>query len=115
MDNMLERNGCTSLRDRSKIGFQPLFNTCYKADLVFAKVDKVLDDIITQVLVDDPVHELEARKGDGEYYAAVLVNVRGRHAEHLVQILHVALRVGRWRSRWGRHGRTWRWGRWELG
>ena len=60
------------------------------------KVNEVINDVITQVLVDDPVHELEARKGDWKNDAAVLVNVRGRHAEHLVQVLHVTVRIRRW-------------------
>ena len=55
------------------------------------------------MLVNDPVHQLEAREGDGEKDATVLVNVRGRHAEHLVQVLHVAVGVGGWRARVGVH------------
>ena len=69
-------------------------------NLVRLEVNEVFDDVVAQVLVDDPVHELEARKGDGKNDAAVLVNVRGRHAEHLVQVLHVALRVRGRRSGW---------------
>ncbi len=78
-------------------------------NLVRMKLDQVWDFIVAQMLVDDPVHELEASEGDREDDTAVLVDVRGRHPEHLVEVLHVALRV-RWRRsrrgrRWTRHGR----------
>ena len=63
------------------------------------EIDKVVDNMVAQMLVNDPIHELEACKGDGEKDTAVLVNVRGCHAEHLVQVLHIALRV-RWRWAW---------------
>ena len=43
--------------------------------LILFKVDKVINDNITQVLVNDPVHELEACEGDREENATVLVNV----------------------------------------
>ncbi len=43
--------------------------------------------------VDDPIHQLEAGEGDGEKDAAVLVDVGGRHAEQLVQILALAFGV----------------------
>ena len=39
------------------------------------KVNEVIDDLIAQMLVNDPVHELEAREGDGKKDSAVLVNV----------------------------------------
>ena len=39
------------------------------------------------MLVDDPVHELEADEGDGEDDPGVLVNVGGRDAEHPVDVL----------------------------
>ena len=83
------------------------------------EVYKVIDDIVAQMLVYNPVHELEARKCHREYDTAVLVNVRSSHAEHLVQVLHVTFGVrrgrwrrGYWRSRWGRWwhwGQLWRW------
>ena len=62
------------------------------------------------MLVDDPVHQLEARETQWEEYSAVLVNVRGRHAKHLVQLLHGAVGVHRrggdhWRMR-RRHRRV---------
>lgn len=63
------------------------------------EVDEVVDDMVAQVLIDDPVHELEAGEGHWENDPTVLVNVRSRHAEHLVQVLHVALRIGRRRRR----------------
>lgn len=81
--------------------------------LRWVKVDQILDQIVTQVQIDYPVHELEAGEWDGENHTAVLVNVRCRHAKHLVQLLHVAL--GIWRGRTG--GRTrgtrraWGWAR----
>jgi len=37
--------------------------------------DEVLGHLVADVQVDDPVHEVEAGKGDGEEDAAVLVNV----------------------------------------
>ena len=44
-------------------------------DLFGLEVYKVINDIIAQVLVNDPVHELEACEGDREEDATVLVNV----------------------------------------
>ncbi len=77
------------------------------------EVDEVLHLVIAQVLVDDPVHQLEAGERHGEDDAGVLVNVRRRHPKHLVQLLHVALRVGRRRTR--RTGRARRSaGRWPA-
>ena len=60
------------------------------------EIDKVVDNMVAQMLVNDPIHELEACKGDGEKDTAVLVNVRSCHSEHLVQVLHVAFGIGRW-------------------
>lgn len=68
------------------------------------EVHKILDHVIAEVLVDDPVHELEASESDGEHDPTVLVNVRSRHTEHLVQFLHVTVRIGR--DKWGH--RRWR-------
>ena len=39
------------------------------------QVDEVLDRDMTQMLVDDPVHQLEAGECHGKDDAAVLVNV----------------------------------------
>ena len=101
----------------------PIINICHMlviqmiflvgTNLVRMEVNQVIDDIVAKVLVDDPVHELEARKGDWKNDAAVLVNVRGRHAEHLVQVLHIALRIWGWGS-W-RGWKRWRarWYRWQ--
>ena len=73
--------------------------------LLRLQVDEVLQDFVAQVLVNDPVHQLEAGEGHGEDDPAVLVNVRGRHAEHLVQLLHVAVGVcGRSRGSGGWRG-----------
>ena len=70
------------------------------------------------MLVNNPVHELEADERHRKDDAAVFVNVRSSHAEHLVQVLHVTLRIWwRWsrrrgqrlRGRWRRHRRKlWR-------
>ena len=71
-------------------------------NLIRMEIDKVVDNMVAQMLVNDPIHELEACKGDGEKDTAVLVNVRGCHAEHLVQVLHVTLRIWwRWGGRRG--------------
>ncbi len=48
------------------------------------EVDEVVDFVVAEVLVDDPVHQLEAGEGDGEDDAGVLVDVRRSHSEHLV-------------------------------
>jgi len=37
--------------------------------------------------VDDPVHQVEAHKAHGEYDARVLVDVGGRDAQQLVDVL----------------------------
>ena len=49
--------------------------------------DEVLGHLVADVQVDDPVHEVETREGDGEEDAAVLVDVRRRHSHHLLQVL----------------------------
>ena len=38
---------------------------------------EVLGDLVADVQVDDPVHEVEAGEGDGEEDAAVLVDPHG--------------------------------------
>ncbi len=48
------------------------------------KEDKVGDDLLRDVEVDDPVHQVEADEADGEEDAAVLVDVGGRDAAHLL-------------------------------
>ena len=84
-------------------------------NLIRMEVDKVINDIVAQMLIDDPVHELEARECDWENNTAVLINVRSRHAKHLVQVLHVALRVRRRRGGWREHGGTRGWWRGHWG
>lgn len=93
--------------------------------LVGMKIHQILYYIITEMLVNDPVHQLETGEGDGKEHAAVLVYIRGRHTEHFVQLLHVALWIGwgnGWDCGWGWHRnlgqgrglgivlRGWRWG-----
>ena len=39
------------------------------------KVYKVTNDLITEMLVNDPVHQLKADESDGKKDATVLVNV----------------------------------------
>jgi hypothetical protein len=56
------------------------------------------------MLIDDPVHELEACKRHWEDDSTVLVNVRSRHAKHLVQLLHVTVRIHRRRWWYSRRG-----------
>ena len=60
------------------------------------------------MLVDYPVHQLEADEGDGKYNSRVLVNITGRDAEHLVNILGSHHGLG-YQSRGGGWGRgAWR-------
>ena len=59
-----------------------------------AQQDQVRNDLLRDVEVDDPVHEVEAGEGDGEEDAGVLVNVGGRDAAHLLQVL-LAVEQGR--------------------
>ena len=83
--------------------------------------DQIRDNVITEMAVDDPVHELEASEGDGEEDAAVLVDVRCGHSKKLVQVLGFAVgicrcwwrrgRQGHWHW-WGSFWRHWRW--WSL-
>ena len=54
--------------------------------LVLLKEDQVLYHNIGEVVVDDPVHQLEAAEGDGEEDPAVLVDVGGGDAEHGVDV-----------------------------
>jgi len=54
---------------------------------------QVVDRVITQVAVDDPVHQLEASECDWKEDPAVLVDVGGRHPEEFVEVLAFALRV----------------------
>jgi hypothetical protein len=56
--------------------------------------DQVGDDLLRDVQVDDPVHQVEADEADGEENAAVLVNVGGGDAAHLLQVL-LAVEQGR--------------------
>ena len=50
------------------------------------KVYEVVQVDLGQVVVDDPVHQGEADKGHGEEDPAVLVNIRGGHAQDVVQV-----------------------------
>ena len=80
------------------------------------QVDQIRNHVVTQLLVNDPIHQLETREGDREDDPGILVNVRSRHSEHLVQLLHLVwISVGSraprgWRCGW-RRGR----GRWRNG
>ena len=56
----------------------------------FVQVDEVRGDLVADVEVDDPVHEVEAEEGEGEEDAAPLVDVRRRDPHHLVQLLRLA-------------------------
>ena len=62
--------------------------------------------------VDNPVHQLETGEGDWKKDSAVFVNVWSRHSKQLVQVLRLAVRIGRCRGRRGRqghgHGGLWR-------
>ena len=70
------------------------------ADLL--QVDEIVHHIVGDGEVDHPIHEVEAKKGDGEDDAAVLVDVAGPHAEE-------SLRGGGRRRGGGRgrHSRGW--------
>ena len=76
--------------------------------------------VVTEVVVDDPVHQLEAGERDWKEDPAVLVDVRRSHPEQLAQVLRYrrlscpGCRCGRrggWRGRLGRWRRWWRWWR----
>ncbi len=60
--------------------------TLSPAWLVFLEQDEILHDDVREVVVDDPVHELEAAEGDWEEDAAVLVDVGCCDAEHGVDV-----------------------------
>ena len=70
-----------------------------------AQKDQIRDNVVAQVLIDDPVHELETRERHREDDSAVLVDIRSRHPEHLVELFHVALRIRRRRGRRTRRSR----------
>lgn len=63
------------------------------------KVNEITNDLITEMLVYDPIHQLKTDERDREKDATVFVNVRGCHAKHLIQVFHVTLRIG-WRRAW---------------
>ena len=63
------------------------------------EVDEVLCDLVADVEVDDPVHEVEAEEGEREEDAAPLVDVRRRDPHHLVQLLRLARQDRRQRNR----------------
>ena len=52
-----------------------------------AEENQVGHNLLGDVEVNDPVHEVEAGEAHREEDAAVLVNVRGRDAAHLLQVL----------------------------
>ena len=49
--------------------------------LLLVQIDQVLHHNVGDGEIDGPVHEVEAKEGDGEDDAAVLVDVAGLHAE----------------------------------
>lgn len=55
--------------------------------LVLLEQYKVVSHHITDVQVDDPVHQIEADEADREHNAGVLVNITGGHAVQLVDVL----------------------------
>ena len=63
------------------------------------EVDEVLGDLVADVEVDDPVHEVEAEEGEREEDAAPLVDVGRRDPHHLVQLLRLARQDRRQRNR----------------
>jgi len=54
---------------------------------LFLQEDQVLHKNVREVLVDDPIHELEANEGDREDNSTVLINVTGSNPEHFIDIL----------------------------
>lgn len=55
--------------------------------LFLPKQDKIVGNDVTHVQIDDPVHQIEAYKADGKHNARIFVNIRGRNAQKLVNIL----------------------------
>ena len=51
-----------------------------------ADVNKIVDVDLREMVVDNPVHEVEAGEGHGEHDPRVLVHVGGGHAEHAVDV-----------------------------
>ena len=49
-------------------------------------MDEVIYIDLREVVVDDPVHEVEAGEGHREHNPGVLVHVRGRHSQHAVDM-----------------------------
>ena len=43
--------------------------------LISVEIDQILHHIVARMLIDDPVHQLEASKGDREENATVFVDV----------------------------------------
>ena len=65
------------------------FSLCFPIWVVRVKVDEVGGHLVADVQVDDPVHQVEAKEGEGEEDAAPLVNVRRGDAHHLVELLRL--------------------------
>jgi len=56
--------------------------------LLLAEEHQIIGDHVADMQVDDPVHQVEAHKAHGEYDARVLVDVGGRDAQQLVDVLY---------------------------
>ena len=54
--------------------------------LVLLQHDQVLHHNVREMVVDDPVHQLETAEGDGEEDAGVFVDVGGGDPEHGVDV-----------------------------
>lgn len=56
------------------------------------KKNQILGDLIANVKVDNPIHQVKGDEGDGKEDPGILVNVRWSDAQHLMQVL-LALQV----------------------
>lgn len=68
---------------------------------LFLEKDQVLDQDIREVLVNYPIHKLEANKSYGKDNPTIFVNVTGSYPEHFIDIL--------WSHHWNglHHFRCW--------
>lgn len=55
--------------------------------LLLAQEHQIIGDHVAHMQVDDPVHQVEADEAHGEYDARVLVDIRWRDAQELVDVL----------------------------